>query len=242
MSASSNPQPHQHAQHEHAHHHHHPHDAHDYAEGNREHFDAHADQFDAWPRAKERAQRSAAAILAAVPLNKDSSSALEFASGTGLVAKDILPYVKDLVGIDISAALVERCNQRFKEEGAGEGSYAIAANIERDDGVLADRKFDLVYCTSAYHHFADPLKITKLLAGYLKPGGHLIIIDQIPKGGEVIPDAYKSCVVRYGFLEEDIKPYYSAAGLEFLSYVQVESDAQDAELFIAKGILPSSDA
>lgn len=112
--------------------------------------------------------RSAAAILAAVPLNKDSSSALEFASGTGLrflflapnleysiecmilglVAKDILPYVKDLVGIDISAALVERCNQRFKEEGAGEGSYAIAANIERDDGVLADRKFDLVYVSA----------------------------------------------------------------------------------------------
>lgn len=58
---------------------------------------------------------------------------------------EILPYVKEIVGIDISTGAVERCNQRFKEAGANENCFAIEANIMTDSDVLPGRNFDLVY-------------------------------------------------------------------------------------------------
>lgn len=57
--------------------------------------------------------------------------------------------MKEIVGVDISTGAVERCNQRFKEEGANEGCFAIEANIMTDPDVLSGRKFDLVYVSSS---------------------------------------------------------------------------------------------
>jgi len=62
------------------------------------------------------------------------------------------------MGLDISTAVVERCNERLKEAGAGEGSVAIAANISKDKDVLGGRTFDLVFVSPfQVHWFAQLL-------------------------------------------------------------------------------------
>ncbi|KAF5324675.1 hypothetical protein D9611_004094 [Ephemerocybe angulata] len=224
------------------HHHHHPgtgsghgHNFANMAEANKHHYDQHVDDFDTFPHAKTRAQRSALAMREAVSLSKDSSTVLEFACGTGLVCMEMLPHVKEIVGIDISPVVVERCNKKFKEAGANENCYAIAANISTDKDVLADKKFDLVYCASAYHHFDSPEEITKLLGAFLKPGGSLIVIDNLQKGGETIDQEHRLYITRYGFNEEDTKGLFASAGLEFASYAQIPSDPEgDNDIFLAK--------
>ena len=58
---------------------------------------------------------------------------------------EILPHIKEIVGVDISTAAVERCNQRFKEMGANENCAAVEANILTDKDALSGKQFDLVY-------------------------------------------------------------------------------------------------
>ncbi|KAJ3514362.1 hypothetical protein NMY22_g14759 [Coprinellus aureogranulatus] len=227
-----------HGHHHHYHHHHHGHGhGGNYAEANKEYFNANADDFDNYPRAKERAVRTALAIREVVPLNKESSSVLEFACGTGLVCKEFLPYAKEVVGIDISEGVVNLCNKRFKELGANDGCFAVAADIVTEKGnVLPGRKFDLVFCASAYHHFESPEEITKLLADYVKQGGSLVVVDMLKTEGQTIDEERKAYVAHTGFSEEDMKQIFSQAGLEFVSYAMVPRDEEDIDVFIAKAV------
>ncbi|KAJ3514361.1 hypothetical protein NMY22_g14758 [Coprinellus aureogranulatus] len=241
---------HGHHQHQHHHHHHghghghghgHAHEG-DLASANKHHYDSTVDDYEAQPRVKDRAKRVVAAIRETVNLSKESTSVLEFACGPGVVCREILPYVKEIVGIDISTGAVERCNQRFKEEGVNETCFAIAANIMTEKNVLSGRKFDLVYCASAYHHFENPEEITRLLKNFLKPDGTLIIIDNYAKGGEEeeIDDERRKYVTRFGFNEEDMKQLFAAADLEFVSFAEIKRGEGDNDVFIAKATLKSN--
>lgn len=75
----------------------------------------------------------------------------------------------------------------------------------------------------------------------MKPGGALLIIDNYQKSGEAtpeVPEQHRQHVTRYGFTEEDMKKLFVEAGLEFISYNEVEKDPEDMNLFIAKAIKP----
>ncbi|RXW21818.1 hypothetical protein EST38_g4040 [Candolleomyces aberdarensis] len=240
-------EPHYTHAHAHGHGHGHGHHGHhlDITESNKQHFNEHASNFDEWPRARERAQRVGVAIREVATLNKETTSVLEFACGTGLVAKEVYPYVHSVVGMDISSGVVELCNKRFKEElGADEKeTYAVAANILTDKDVLPGKLFDVVFCSSAYHHFEFPAEITKALIGFLKPGGALLIIDQYLKPGEAppeVPEEHRHHVTRFGYTEEDMKELLAGAGLEVVSFKEIEKDPQDTNLFIAKAVKPKA--
>lgn len=64
----------------------------------------------------------------------------------------------------------------------------------------------------AYHHFEDVGKMTKILVGFLKPGGKLIVSDFRADGGEVRKD-YAQVVVRHGMAEDVIRNAFAGAGL-----------------------------
>lgn len=97
---------------------------------------------------------------------------------------------------------------------------------------------DIVHeqCSSAYHHLDSPEEITKLLAQYVKPGGALVVIDNIKTADEKVDEKHKPYVTRYGFTEEDMKELFKQAGLEFVSYAQIPPDEGDNEIFIAKAV------
>ncbi|RXW17721.1 hypothetical protein EST38_g8123 [Candolleomyces aberdarensis] len=180
-------------------------------------------------------------MLEAYPFDKQSTSVLDFACGAGLMCKELYNYSRAIVGFDISPVVVERCNQVFKELGAGEESYAFVANILTDKDILPGKKFDLVFCSNSYHHFDQPEEVTRILGTFLKPGGTLLIIDNIQSPNEPpveLKEEHRHFVVRYGFTEEDIKRYCDVAGLDFVSYSRVPPDKQDLDLFIAKVTKP----
>jgi predicted methyltransferase len=64
----------------------------------------------------------------------------------------------------------------------------------------------------AYHHFEDAGRMTKILAGFLKPGGKLIVSDFRADGGEVRKD-YTHVVVRHGMAEDVMRDAFAGAGL-----------------------------
>lgn len=59
------------------------------------------------------------------------------------MSKEIAPYVKSILGVDISQGMVDLYNETGKKEGFG-GMKAIRAELKGEDGELDGQKFDVI--------------------------------------------------------------------------------------------------
>jgi 2-polyprenyl-3-methyl-5-hydroxy-6-metoxy-1,4-benzoquinol methylase len=90
-------------QHTHEHHHH------DYAKANAEHFSERAQGYRS-ELSTELAKRCAAAILKNYPFDSNKTEVLDFACGPGLIAFELLPHAKRIVGADAAQGMVDVFN------------------------------------------------------------------------------------------------------------------------------------
>jgi len=196
------------------HHHQHTHDhssEHDHVEANAEHFDEESKNQEKIKHAAKLAQLSAPYILRHYKFDKKTTEVLDFGAGWGQVSKEIIPYAKSILGVDVSQGMVDLYNEIGQKEGF-EGMRGVRAVIKGEDGELDGRKFDVIICTMVYHHFEDAGKMTKILAGFLKSGGKLIVSDFRPDGGEV-RKSYPAVVVHHGMDEDAMRDAFTGAGL-----------------------------
>ncbi|KAF9009517.1 S-adenosyl-L-methionine-dependent methyltransferase [Cyathus striatus] len=225
-------------------HHHHHHD-HDVVAANKDHYDQHAHSYDSIPYTGERAERAALAMREIYSFNKEETTVMDFACGTGLVSKEMALYAKSIIGVDISRGVVDVWNEKFTKEGfSAENFYATQIELKGEESELDGKKFDVIYCTSAYHHFPSAEETTRTLSFFLKPGGVLLVIDNVPMEVKDIPESeqYKHIVPHrsFGFLEEDMRKFFEGAGLTDFVYSHVPSSKSggDNEIFLAKGRKP----
>ncbi|KIL60983.1 hypothetical protein M378DRAFT_167488 [Amanita muscaria Koide BX008] len=86
---------------------------------------------------------------------------MDFACGTGLISK---PHVKTIIGVDISQGMVDQYNLRVQRESIPpEKMRAVRAEFEGKVEELDDMKFDVIICSSSYHHFESIARITQTL-------------------------------------------------------------------------------
>ena len=117
-------------------------------------------------------------MLAELPLS-GADRALDVATGTGELARALVPRVATVVGVDATEAMLEQGRRFVAQHGI--------ANIRFEHGIVEalpfeSVSFDVVTSRYAFHHFADPKPVLAEMARVCKPGGHLLIIDI------VIPD------------------------------------------------------
>jgi len=184
---------------------------HDYAKANAEHFDKESKNQGLTEAAAELAQLSAPYILKQYAFDKETTEVLDFAAGWGLVSKQIIPHAKSILGVDISQGMVDVYNDTGSKEGTG-NMKAVRVELKGEDGELDGQKFDVVTCNMAYHHFADIRQMTKILAGFLKPGGKLIVSD-FRTGGEGVRKDFSHVVAHDGMSEDVLRDAFTYAGL-----------------------------
>ena len=64
---------------------------------------------------------------------------------TGLFSRELAPYTKSIVGIDISPKSVEYYNQRANEQGISPDEMkAVCIELKGEEGELDGAKFDVV--------------------------------------------------------------------------------------------------
>ncbi|KAJ1310570.1 hypothetical protein OPQ81_007299 [Rhizoctonia solani] len=227
----------------------------EFKEANRQWFDAQAhDQeggYEAKPIAQEMARKASVAFLEAFPFDKSQTVVMDFACGTGMISRNLIPYSKKIIGVDISSKSVDFYNERTTKQGIPpEEMRAICADLtERgkgDNDVFGGVEFDAIVCSGAYHHFDDINHMTKILASYLKPGtGTLIITDFIasPEAEHVLSSHAHVVPHTSGFSEELIRStFVDAGGLREFSLkpaFQMNWHGKDVGLFVAKGVRPS---
>jgi ArsR family transcriptional regulator len=91
------------------------------------------------------------------------------------VSAALAPFVKRVIAVDESAAMLKTARQRVHE----------LPNVDFRSGTLehppvAAAELDAALLVLVLHHTADPLRVLTAARGTLKPGGKLLIVDMLP--------------------------------------------------------------
>jgi SAM-dependent methyltransferase len=98
--------------------------------------------------------------------------ALDAGTGTGAFAFALAPLVREVVGVDVEAVLLEKARERAPEN---------ATFLEADATALPfpDASFDLAGTLRTLHHVHRPELVIAELARVTRPQGRLLVVDQL---------------------------------------------------------------
>lgn len=139
--------------------------------------------------------------------DREDISLLDYACGTGVLSRALGPYVNSIQAIDLSANMVAR----YKDLAASSSIASVKNAVARVGDLITEEEppaelsgsdlqgFSVAAVTAGVHHFADPALAIRRLAGRLRPGGVLAIIDFVEEAVSISSDL---CCDRFESLEE----------------------------------------
>lgn len=100
-----------------------------------------------------------------------STTVLDFGCGAGNISLYLKPHIHRAIGVDILNPMINAYKNRTGFDG-------YCCNIAVDDTPGLDEvQFDVIVCTLTYHHVNDYNLVTQKLAGRLRAGGWLYVVD-----------------------------------------------------------------
>jgi SAM-dependent methyltransferase len=99
---------------------------------------------------------------------------LDSGTGTGALAFALAPLVREVVAVDIVPALLEEGRRRGGDFPNVTFVDGDAARLDLEPG-----SFDLAGSLRTLHHVARPELVVAELTRVTRPGGHVLVIDQI---------------------------------------------------------------
>jgi 2-polyprenyl-3-methyl-5-hydroxy-6-metoxy-1,4-benzoquinol methylase len=122
-----------------------------------------------WVTDEERIRR----LVAAAHLD-GSERVLDIATGPGYIAEAFAGGAREVVGVDLTEAMLAIARERTGERGVANVSFraADAQNLPFDNGA-----FDVVVCRLALHHLLKPLSVVREMARVCRSGGAVLVED-----------------------------------------------------------------
>jgi 2-polyprenyl-3-methyl-5-hydroxy-6-metoxy-1,4-benzoquinol methylase len=137
----------------------------------RESFTTQAQAFAAnpWVTDEERIRR----LVAAAHLT-GNERVLDIATGPGYIAEAFAGSAREVVGVDLTDAMLAIAKGRTKERGISNVSFraADAQNLPFENG-----SFDVVVCRLALHHFMKPQHVLREMVRVCRAGGTVFAED-----------------------------------------------------------------
>lgn len=121
----------------------------------------------------ERADALAAAVRRFVRARGDER-AIDVGTGAGALAFALAPLVREVVGVDRNPELLEQARRRAEAYPNVSFVEGLATELE-----FADFSFDLACTLRLLHHVEHPEIVLSELVRVTRPGGHLLVIDQL---------------------------------------------------------------
>jgi ubiquinone/menaquinone biosynthesis C-methylase UbiE len=127
------------------------------------------------------AHRPASATAWLDPLEPDMI-VLDVACGAAHAGEQAAPHVRQVVGVDLTPALLEVGAERLRTAGIGN---VLLQEGNAADLPFLDASFDLVMCRGALHHFADPPGAVAEMARVCRPSGRVVVADMVAPSADV---------------------------------------------------------
>jgi SAM-dependent methyltransferase len=137
--------------------------------------------------------------------------------GTGQIARTLAPFVKRVIGVDGSTAMLDAARARS------------GADIEFREGQLEqlpmkDGELDVALMFLVLHYVVDPARALSEAARALKPGGRLLLVDMMPHDREEMRETMGH--VWPGFSSTQLNEWLGAAGFERTRHIALPVDAR----------------
>jgi ubiquinone/menaquinone biosynthesis C-methylase UbiE len=183
-------------------------------------FDSKARQWDADPEFIERGQRLAAALRAAVPLDR-RMMALDYGCGTGLVSFPLKDELGHITLWDSSAGMLAVAREKITAQG-------VTNMTVRQADVMAaappEERYDLIYTSMTLHHIPDTDAILRVFHELLQPRGFLCVADLDVEDGSFHGPEID---VHHGFDRGALGEKLAAAGFTDVSFRTVLEIAKE---------------
>ena len=115
-------------------------------------------------------------ILSNLFNKKKFKSGLDIGTGAGFAAFELSKSCEKVEATDISEGMINEAKKIMKERKINNLNFNICSAEELN---YSDKKFDIVTCRTAAHHFLDVEKFCSEVHRVLKDEGEFIIVDTI---------------------------------------------------------------
>jgi ArsR family transcriptional regulator len=181
-----------------------------------------------WDRLRAELFGSRGDLVALLALLDDDMTVGDLGSGTGAVADALAPWVRRVIAVDASAAMLAEGRRRL----------AHRANVDVREGDLealpvADGELDAALLVLTLHHAPEPVEVLAEARRALREGGRLVVVDLLPHE----QDIYRAEMghVWLGFEPEQLLGWLADAGFEHARVLPLPHDpaAKGPPLFAA---------
>jgi phosphatidylethanolamine/phosphatidyl-N-methylethanolamine N-methyltransferase len=138
---------------------------------------------------------------------------LEVGIGTGLNLP-LYPAHCDVTGIDLSAEMLEKAQERVVELGLANVTLKLMDATRMD---LGDDEFDAALATYTISAVPDPVAVLREMRRVVKPGGNIVVLNHFRSDGRVVgrfEDLLAPVCTRLGWKSNlPLSPLLEAVGL-----------------------------
>jgi ubiquinone/menaquinone biosynthesis C-methylase UbiE len=123
-----------------------------------------------------------------------NSRILDFGTGTGFIASILAEMGYNVVGVDLSKAMLDRARENIERHGLSERAYLMLSDGENLD--IEDNSMDSVVSRWVLWTLPDPGKGIEEMIRVTKPGGRIIVIDGREKHKNAV-QRFKTAIVDF---------------------------------------------
>lgn len=105
-----------------------------------------------------------------------SDRVLDVATGPGFLAFLFAEKAATVTGIDITSAMLQHAEEKRLQNNILNVRFQMG---DAESIPFPDETFDIVTCGSAFHHFANPMRVLKEMTRVTKPKGKVSLSDTI---------------------------------------------------------------
>lgn len=170
------------------------------------------------------------ADVALLGLLDESWTVADLGCGTGAVAQSLAPFVKRVIAVDESSAMLSAAKKRLH------GIDNVDIRNGRLEALpLEDAEVDVALLFLVLHYVADPARVISEAARALKAGGRLLVLDMMPHDRQDLRQTMGH--LWQGFDRATLGGWMEAAGLDGIRYSELPADpeAKGPTLFAASG-------
>jgi 2-polyprenyl-3-methyl-5-hydroxy-6-metoxy-1,4-benzoquinol methylase len=137
----------------------------------RESFTVQAESFAAnpWVTDEQRINR----LVSAAHLT-GNERVLDIATGPGYIAEAFARAAREVIGVDLTAAMLAIAEERTKQRGISNISFRLGdvRNLP-----FENEQFDVVVCRLALHHMQNPARVVREMTRVCRLGGTVLVED-----------------------------------------------------------------